>query len=175
MLRWMNSHANQGIITTDERLRIRGWNRWLELRSGRKSETVIGSDLLEAFPELAARKLDSYYKRALEGQSGVLSQKLHRFLLEMPVSEKEQTEPMRQSVRISPLLEHGEIIGTVTVIEDVTERVKRESELQLQLEQRAHLLANESAARNAAEAASLRLQQLQMITDEAFAQMSVDN
>jgi PAS domain S-box-containing protein len=175
MLSWMNSHASQGIITTDETLRIRGWNRWLEVRSGRKAETVIGSDLLETFPELVARKLDYYYKRALEGQSGVLSQKLHRFLLEMPVSEKDTSEPMLQSVRISPLLEHGEIIGTVTVIEDVTERVRRESELQRQLEQRAHLLANESAARNAAEAASLRLQQLQMITDEAFAQMSVDD
>ena len=171
----MNSHGPQGIITTDEALRIRGWNRWLEVHSGKKAETVLGCDLLETFPELVNRKLDQYYKRALEGQSGVLSQRLHRFLLELPASELDATTPMHQSVRISPLLEHGEIIGTVTVIEDVTERVRRESELQQQLEQRANLLANESAARNAAEAASLRLQQLQMITDEAFAQMSVDD
>ena len=175
MLRWMNSHNTQGIITTDETLRIRGWNRWLEVRTGKKAETVLGCDLLKTFPELVNRKLDHYYKRALEGQSGVLSQRLHRFLLELPASELDASTPMHQSVRISPLLEHGEIIGTVTVIEDVTERVKRESELQQQLEQRANLLANESAARNAAEAASLRLQQLQIITDEAFAQMSVDD
>jgi PAS domain S-box-containing protein len=174
MLRWMNSHGTQGIITTDETLRIRGWNRWLEVRTGRKAETVIGCDLLETFPELVNRKLDNYYKRALEGQSGVLSQRLHRFLLELPASEMDASEPMHQSVRISPLVERGEIIGTVTVIEDVTERVQRESELHRQLEQRAHLLANESVARSAAEAASLRLQQLQMITDEAFAKLSVD-
>ena len=175
MLRWMNSHGTQGIITTDETLRIRGWNRWLEVRTGRKAETVIGCDLLETFPELVNRKLDNYYKRALEGQSGVLSQRLHRFLLELPASEMDASEAMDQSVRISPLIERGEIIGTVTVIEDVTERVQRESELQRQLEQRAHLLANESVARSAAEAASLRLQQLQMITDEAFAKLSVDD
>ena len=175
MLRWMDSHGPQGIITTDETLRIRGWNRWMEVRLGKKAETVLGFDLFETFPELVNRKLDHYYKRALEGQSGVLSQRFHRFLLEMPASELDPNEPMHQSVRISPLLEHGEIIGTVTVIEDVTERVQRESELQRQLEQRAHLLANESAARSAAEAASLRLQQLQTITDEAFAQMSVDD
>ena len=175
MLRWMNSHGTQGIITTDETLRIRGWNRWLEVRTGRKAETVIGCDLLETFPELVNRKLDNYYRRALEGQSGVLSQRLHRFLLELPASEMDASESMHQSVRISPLMERGEIIGTVTVIEDVTERVKRESELQRQLEQRANLLANESAARSAAEAASLRLQQLQLITDEAFAKLSVDD
>lgn len=175
MLRWMNSHGTQGLIATDETLRICWWNHWLELRTGRKAETVIGRDLLETFPELVIRKLDLYYKRALEGQSGVLSQRLHRFLLEMPAAELDPDTPMHQSVRISPLLENAEVIGTVTIIEDVSERVRRESELQQQLEQRANLLANESAARNAAEAASLRLQQLQVITDEAFAQISVDD
>src|SRR6185503_17789279 len=82
---------------------------------------------------------------------------------------------MYQSVRISPLLEKGLVVGTVTVIDDVTERVKREAELQRQLEERAHLLAAESIARNAAESASRRLQHLQMVTDEAWAQMSLDD
>ena len=40
------------------------------------------------------------------------------------------------------------MIGTVTVIDDVTERVKREAELQLQLEQNS-TSRGESAARSA--------------------------
>ena len=83
MLRWINDHGAQGIITTDEQLNVTSWNHWLEVHTGKKTETIIGQNLLEVFPELSARKLDSYYRRALEGQSGVLSQKLHRFLLDM--------------------------------------------------------------------------------------------
>jgi len=171
----MNDHGGQGIITTDDQLQIRSWNRWLEVHTNRKAETMIGLNLLAAFPELNERKLGVYYQRALEGQSGVLSQKFHRFLLEMQSSETDDKEPMYQSVRISPLLEQGVVIGTVTAIDDVTERVRREAELQRQLEERAHLLAAESAARNAAESASRRLQHLQMVTDEAFAQMSLED
>jgi PAS domain S-box-containing protein len=175
MLRWLNEHGAQGIITTDDQLSITSWNHWLEVHTARKTETMLGQNLLDVFPELSERKLDTYYRRALEGQSGVLSQKLHRFLLELQSATDDDPEPMYQSVRISPLLEKGLVVGTVTVIEDVTERVKREAELQRQLEERAHLLAAESIARNAAESASRRLQHLQMVTDEAWAQMSLDD
>jgi len=175
MLRWINDHGAQGIVTTDDQLIITSWNHWLEANSGRKKETMLGQNLLSVFPELTDRKLDNYYRRALEGQSGVLSQKLHRYLLEMVSPTEDVEEPMYQSVRISPLLEKGLVVGTVTVIEDVTERVRREAELQRQLEERAHLLAAESIARNAAETASRRLQHLQMVTDEAWAHMSVDD
>jgi len=175
MLRWVQVHGAQGIITTDNQLRIQGWNHWMEVRTGRKTETMLGLNLLETFPQMIERKLDSYYQRALEGQSGVLSQKLHRYLLEMPAAAGEDDEHMYQSVRISPLVYKGNVVGTVTVIDDVTERVKREAELQRQLELRAQLLAGESAARSIAESASRRLQNLQMITDEALAQMSLDD
>ena len=175
MLRWINDHGAQGIITTDDQLNITSWNHWLESHSGKKTETMLGQNLLTVFPELTNRKLDNYYRRALEGQSGVLSQKLHRYLLEMISPTEDEDEPMYQSVRISPLLEKGLVVGTVTVIDDVTERVKREAELQRQLEERAHLLSAESIARNAAETASRRLRHLQMVTDEAWAHMSLDD
>ena len=42
----------------------------------------------------------------------------------------------------------------IDVIDDVTERVAREAQLQAQLETRAELLANEKAARQEAEAAN---------------------
>ncbi len=175
MLQWINNHGAQGMITTDNQLRICSWNHWLEVHTGKKSETVLGKNLLEVFPELVERKLDAYYGRALEGQSGVLSHKLHRFLIAMPASELDEDETMHQSVRISPLVEDGNVIGTVTIIDDVTERVKREAELQRQLEQRAILLAGESVARSEAESARQRLQHLQAITDEALGHMALND
>jgi signal transduction histidine kinase len=61
---------------------------------------------------------------------------------------------MQQAVRISPLSHDGRIIGTLTIIEDVTERVAREAELQAQIEERSHLLSSEKLARNEAERAN---------------------
>ncbi|HSE23879.1 MAG TPA: ATP-binding protein [Pyrinomonadaceae bacterium] len=174
VFRWINDHGNQGLIVTDEQLRIRIWNHWLETKTHKHAEEIIGLSLLEVFPELVTRQLDRYFRQALEGRSNVLSQKLHKFLIEVPASELD-VEPMRQSVRISPLEEADNVIGTVTVIDDVTERVNREAILQRQLAQRAKLLESESAARSAAEAANTRLSNLQTITDEAFAQHSLND
>ena len=61
---------------------------------------------------------------------------------------------MQQSARISPLSQEGKVIGTLTIIDDVTERVMRESQLQAQLEARSQLLANEKAAREESETAN---------------------
>jgi PAS domain S-box-containing protein len=174
VFRWMNDHGNQGLIVTDEHLRIRIWNHWLETKTRKKAKDIIGVSLLDVYPQLVTRQLDRYFHQALEGRSNILSQKLHKFLIEIPASELD-VEPMRQSVRISPLEDAGRIIGTVTVIDDVTERVNREAILQRQLAQRAKLLESESAARNAAEAANTRLSHLQTITDEAFAQKSLND
>jgi signal transduction histidine kinase/ActR/RegA family two-component response regulator len=61
---------------------------------------------------------------------------------------------MQQSARIAPLLQEGAVIGTITIIDDVTERVAREVELQNQLEARSRLLASEARARQEAEKAN---------------------
>ena len=61
---------------------------------------------------------------------------------------------MQQAVRISPLSHDARIIGTLTIIEDVTERVAREAELQAQIEERSRLLSSEKLARSEAERAN---------------------
>ncbi|MBV8855406.1 MAG: response regulator [Acidobacteria bacterium] len=62
---------------------------------------------------------------------------------------------MQQTARISPLLDDGgNVIGTVTVIEDVTERVAREAALQAEVDARTRALAREKAAREEAEEAN---------------------
>ena len=155
VLHWMHDLAAQGIITTDGDLNVIEWNHWMEERTGKRANDVIGKNLCELFPELAERRLDRNYKWALEGQVRVLSQALHGYLLALPaVSGEHDYTLMQQAVRISPLSYEGRIIGTLTVIDDVTERVAREAELQAQLEDRSRLLSSEKLARNEAERAN---------------------
>jgi signal transduction histidine kinase/CheY-like chemotaxis protein len=155
VLHWMHDLAAQGIVTTDCELNVVEWNHWMEEHTGKRAAEVIGGNLLELFPELTQRRLDRHYKWALEGQVRVLSQALHGYLIAMPPVSGEHGYPqMQQAVRISPLSHDDKVIGTLTVIDDVTERVAREAELQAQLEDRSRLLSNEKFARNEAERAN---------------------
>ena len=155
VLHWMHDLAAQGIVTTDGELNVVEWNHWMEEHTGKRAHEVIGNNLLELFPELTARRLDRHYKWALEGQVRVLSQALHGYLISMPVvSAEHDYAQMQQAVRISPLSHEDRVIGTLTIIEDVTERVVREAELQAQIEARSRLLSSEKLARSEAERAN---------------------
>src|SRR6201986_5179395 len=156
LLRWINDLAGQGILITDAGLKIRAWNRWLVEHSGLSAFEVVGRNLLEIYCELELRRLDRQDKWGLEGQTGILSQRLHGPLLPFPtVASTSGFTEMQQTARISPLIaEDGRVIGTLTVIEDVTERVEREAELQAQIDARTQTLAREKAAREEAEEAN---------------------
>jgi len=155
VLHWMHDLAAQGIVTTDSDLNVVEWNHWMYDHTGKRRVEIIGRNLLELFPELTQRRLDRHYKWALEGQISVLSQALHGYLLAMPaVSGEHGFTQMQQAVRISPLSHEGRVIGTLTIIDDVTERVAREAELQAQVEERSRLLSSEKLARNEAERAN---------------------
>ncbi|KYC43188.1 hybrid sensor histidine kinase/response regulator [Scytonema hofmannii PCC 7110] len=149
MLHWLNDLADRGILTTDADLNICSWNRWLEIHSGLSSKEIIGRNLLEIYPELKQRRLNYFYYQALSGQVIILSQRLHRYLIPMPSSIGKNISPMMlQTVRIAPLVEESPQSGTITIIEDVTERVARETELQQKIE----VLEQTEAARLSAQA-----------------------
>jgi signal transduction histidine kinase/ActR/RegA family two-component response regulator len=151
----MNDLSPQGILLTDDRLNIIGWNHWLEEHTGRRTREVQGRLLFEIFPDLVERGLDNHYRSALEGQVSLLSQRLHGFLFQIPIVSIFKEYPyMQQSARIAPLMQDGTVIGTITIIDDVTERVAREVELQAQLEARSRLLESEARARQEAEKAN---------------------
>lgn len=155
VLHWMHDLAAQGIVITDRDLNVVEWNHWMEERTGQRAAEVSGRNLLDVFPELTDRRLDRHYKWALEGQVRVLSQALHGYFIPMPpVSAEHDYTYMQQAVRISPLSYKGQVVGTLTIIEDVTERVTREAELQAQIEARSRLLTSEKLARNDAERAN---------------------
>ncbi|HVF90972.1 MAG TPA: ATP-binding protein [Blastocatellia bacterium] len=147
-LRWMNDLSPQGIFMTDAGLTIRAWNHWLETHAGLAASEMIGRNLFDAYPDLVERGLDKYYEEVLEGQIKLLSQRLHRYLLPMqPQVGETSFALMQQSARIAPLVEGDIVIGTITLIEDVTERIAREDQL-------VRLLGREQAARKEAETAN---------------------
>ena len=130
-LRWFHGHAAQGIVTTNSALSIQGWNHWLAVATGLAEAEVIGRPLFEVCPSLVERGFDQHYHDALSGQVKILSHTLHRHIL--PAFRPGTAEQMPQGARIAPLMEGDRVVGTITVIEDVTDRVATERELRLRI------------------------------------------
>jgi len=143
MLRWLQEHGDRGVFTTDAALIVRSWNRWLAAATGVSTERILGQRLFDVFPSLAERGFDQHYAEALSGQVKVLSHSLHRFIL--PATEKGEQMPQRGQV--GPLVEDERVVGTITIVEDVSERVFTERELRARI-------ATAERARGMAEAAS---------------------
>jgi signal transduction histidine kinase/CheY-like chemotaxis protein len=136
-----------GLLATDTDLTVTRWNRWLERWTGRAAADAVGRHLFDLFPDLVARGLDRHYRQALSGQTAILSQRFHKFVLALPRAAGEGgAERMHQSGRIVPLLDDTTVTGTLTVIEDVTERVIREAELQSRTRRQAALALSARSA-----------------------------
>jgi PAS domain S-box-containing protein len=123
MLAWMEAIAPYGIFTTDNELAVRSWNQWMVTHSGLSADAVIGRRLPELFPELVERGLDEQFRRALGGETCVLSAALHKYLLPFRTTVRSgHATQMLQTARITPLV-FGELtVGTIVTIEDVTQR-----------------------------------------------------
>ena len=143
LVEWLEANAAHGLFVTDVQLQIRSWNVWLITATGLARSAVIGRPLFEVFPSLVDRGLDQCYSDALDGKVTVLSRSFHRYVLPSATGR----EQMPQSGRIAPLLRGHDIVGTVTTVEDVSERMARERELRGQI-------ATAERARRTAEAAS---------------------
>ncbi|HEY8561039.1 MAG TPA: ATP-binding protein [Pyrinomonadaceae bacterium] len=175
LIHWLAKFTAQGLLVTDDELNIRFYNDWFEKHSGKNKNDLIDCQLLEAFPELAARGFDRHYRNALKGQSRILAHRFHKYLLHMPPRPSfPEIAQMQQSAQIAPLYDEERVIGTITVIEDVTERVVRETQLKLQIEERESLLSSERVARQLAEEnsrlkdsnESLRLVSIELLESE---------
>jgi len=156
LLRWLDELAAQGIFTTDTALVVRSWNRWLAHHTGLAAADAIGRKLLDMFPDLVARGLDHHYHAALAGEPRVLAHRFHKYLL---AGRPGASEPA-QSARIAPLSIGGAIVGTVTVIDDVGDRVASERELRSQIE------ASETARAIAEEAVRVKDEFLATLSHE---------
>jgi signal transduction histidine kinase/CheY-like chemotaxis protein len=110
---------------------------------------------------LVDRGVDGYYRDALAGEVRILSERFHKFLL--PITRNFHgagVTEMAQMARIEPLLHEGAVIGTITLIEDVTERVIAERELRNQI------AASEQGRRLAEESSRLKDEFLATLSHE---------
>ncbi len=149
VVRCVTEDTHQGFFATDLQLRVLLWNRWMEIHSGRTASDVIGRSLLELYPEIVERGIKEYYQSALEGRVTILSHALHRFVVALPPTNLDLGfTHMPQSARIGPLSDAGALVGTVTIVEDVSDRIASESTLRKQIEsQRLARAIAESALR----------------------------
>ena len=130
LARWYADLNHQGIVATDDQLRVTTWNRWMEVHSGVPRE----------------RGLDEYYERARAGEVSIISHGLHRYVLPLKPTNSDVRLPyMPQSARIGPLWDDSRVIGTVTLVDDVSDRLASETELRRQIE--AQKVAREAAER----------------------------
>lgn len=123
ILGWLQELAPQGLLITDQELRIRSWNHWLEIHGGIKAGEAIGRTIFEVFPEVDVARTENIFKRALKGEVQVVSSALHGCLFPFPSTVRESHfERMQQTARIAPLKAQDELVGTITILEDVTQR-----------------------------------------------------
>ncbi len=135
VLQWFDIIAGLGIFTTDAELTVQYWSSWLEKRTGKPAIKVIGQNLFTVYPELHTRRFNHYYLQVLDGQVVTLSQRFHHYLIPIKIySADPSLTHMPQSVKIAPLIENTEVIGTITIIEDVTERIEKEISLIREIE-----------------------------------------
>ena len=159
--KWFEELDDRGVFITDDKLVVRRWNHWLAAQTGLPAENIVGRPLLELFPDLIMRGLDASYRDVLTGEVRILSQRFHKFLLPIVRSfHGAGLTEMAQSARIEPLTEGGVVIGTITLIEDVTERVISERELRNQI------ASSEQARRIAEEASRLKDEFLATLSHE---------
>jgi signal transduction histidine kinase/CheY-like chemotaxis protein len=127
--------THQGFFVTDLQLRIVLWNRWMEIHSERTASEVVGRSLLELYPDVGDREIKEYYQSALEGRVTILSHALHRFIVALPPTNADLGfAHMPQSGRIGPLIDAGILVGTVTIIEDVSDQIASETTLRRQID-----------------------------------------
>jgi len=146
--RWFDELADRGIVVTDNDLIVRAWNSWLVEQTGILADNAIGHPLFVVCPAIPARGLDEHYQRALAGEVRMLAHRFHKFLIPVLKSALPlgATEPT-QTARIVPLTADGQIVGTVTIVEDVSERVVSERELrnQILVSERARTVAEDAS------------------------------
>lgn len=129
---------NIGTVILNKEFKVEHWNRWMEAHSGIPSDKIVGTSILQHFPNLDFAGFRRNFKSVTSfGNLSFFSQKLHRYLFPFkPVTSfNTDFEYMQQSCTMGPLRESsngglGKSINNVYIIvQDVTELVAYEQKL----------------------------------------------
>jgi PAS domain S-box-containing protein len=115
---------SDGIIGVDRSYRIRTWNRAMEERYGIAEPEVMGRELFVAFPALEREGLRAELDRLLRGESREFTL---RHFDHLTLRRGRVIQNIRGSALRGPT---NEVEGAVMAIEDVTDRVALEREVQ---------------------------------------------
>ena len=121
---------SMGILTLDRDIKVRYWNKWLELNSGISSETIKGRIVTEFFPEIDSPQFRRNVKSVFKlGNYCHFSQKLHSYMLKFKVLDTAgpSFEHMQQNCTMGPLKgSDGKIELVFLTVQDVTDNVRME-------------------------------------------------
>ncbi len=124
-----------GLLLTDADLVVRQLNRWLRDRLDSDSEKLLGQPLAQAFPELEERSLLAAYDLVRESRTSLrLSSSTYRYFVRLPAAANSGLTEMPQGTTLVPLLVDDAFVGVLTMIEDLTERVGTELQLQREID-----------------------------------------
>ncbi len=149
MLKQIFDMIDVGLVILDRQLRVQGWNRWMELRSGISTEEITGTPLFEHFPNLNNPKFLRGCRSVFKlGNFAFFSQKLHRYLFPFkPVSTYGKNfKHMQQNCTMGPIRNGKNSIESIFItVQDVTEIVSYEMSLKEALKKSEQLAQDLSA------------------------------
>lgn len=96
---------DNGIIILDENLEIRAWNKWLEIKTGIKSEEIIGCNMVEKFSYIDVKKIKRKIKTVLITKNpAFFSVEPHEYLIKIDsnIIIGKIFDYMRQDITIVP-------------------------------------------------------------------------
>jgi diguanylate cyclase (GGDEF)-like protein len=122
-----------GLVILDRDLRVRYWNRWMQLHSAIPMEKILDSHVCDIFPNLKRPRFLNNCKAVFAfGNFCFFSQKLHHYLFPFkPISSFDANfQYMQQSCTMGPLRnEKGDVDYLFIAVHDVTETVNFEQKL----------------------------------------------
>jgi diguanylate cyclase (GGDEF)-like protein len=122
-----------GLVILDPDLRVRHWNRWMQLHSGIDADKIVGALIFDMFPNLKRPRFLNSCKTVLTfGNFCFFSQKIHHYLFPFkPISSFDsEYKFMQQGCTMGPLRnETGAIAYLFISVHDVTEAVNFEQKL----------------------------------------------
>src|SRR4051794_2561616 len=120
-----------GILTTDQQLAVVSWDAALSAMTGIPAEQAVGRTLDALIPDLEARGLLQIVRETLAtGAPTILAPAFHKYFIPAPpAAPSSRYERLQQRVALAALLDHGQHVGLVITVEDVTERLELEHQL----------------------------------------------
>jgi HEAT repeat protein len=124
----MNTAPTLGVITTDRRLGIRGWNEWVAAATGVPEAAALGRSVMEFVDAERAGLYGELLAEVVErGSARVLAPAFHKYLIPCATRlPSPHFDHMQQRVTVAPLTADAGTVGVMITIEDVTERLDRE-------------------------------------------------